>query len=173
MALIKSVRGFSPQIPDSCWMAENATLVGEIILGENCTVWFGAVVRGDVNLIKVGDNVNIQDNVTIHGTFKTASTSIGSNVSIGHNAIVHGCTLEEGVLVGMGAVIMDNAVVGRGAMVAAGSVVLANSVLDAGWIYAGVPAKKIKKVEGKNLEMINRISKSYSKYASWFKDEES
>ncbi|MFY0687331.1 MAG: gamma carbonic anhydrase family protein [Cyclobacteriaceae bacterium] len=172
MALIKKVRGFEPQFDKDCWLAENATIVGEVRLGKNCTVWFGAVVRGDVNAIDVGDNTNIQDNATIHGTFETAPTRIGSNVTIGHNAIVHGCTLEDNVLIGMGSIVMDNAVVKKGSMIAAGAVVLANTVVEENSIYAGVPAKKIKNVEGDNLAMMTRIANNYNKYAGWFKEEE-
>lgn len=172
MALIKSVRGATPQIDESCWLAENATIVGEVVLGEGCTVWFGAVVRGDVNSITVGKHTNIQDNATIHGTYETAATTIGNYVTIGHNAIVHGCTLEDETLVGMGAIVMDNAVIKKGAMIAAGSVVLANTIVEEGMLYAGVPAKPIKKVEGDNLAMMKRIAGNYQKYAGWFKEEE-
>jgi len=172
MALIKSVRGFHPQMGDECWLAENATIVGEVVMGKKCTVWFNAVIRGDVNSITIGDQTNIQDNATIHATFETAPTIIGSNVSIGHNAIVHGCTLEDEVLIGMGAIVMDRAVVKKGAMVAAGSVVLEGTVIDEGMIYAGIPARPIKKVEGKNREMMRRIAGNYLRYSAWFRDEE-
>ncbi len=171
MAIIQEVRGFKPMFGENCWFAENAVVVGEVKMGKNCTVWFSAVVRGDVNSITVGDNVNIQDNATIHGTFEKASTWIGNDVSIGHNAIVHGCTLEANVLVGMGAIVMDNAIVKKGAMIAAGSVVLANTVVEEGMIYGGIPAKPLKKIDQNNLEMMSRISKNYIKYASWFKQE--
>ncbi len=171
MALIKEVRGFSPQLGEDCWLAENATLVGDVILGSQCTVWFNAVIRGDVNYIHIGDRTNIQDNVTIHGTFEKAPTKIGNDVSIGHNAIVHGCTLEDSVLIGMGAMVMDGAVVKNGAIVAAGAVVLEGTIVEENTIYAGVPAKKVKQVEGKNREMLLRIAKNYIKYANWFKDE--
>jgi carbonic anhydrase/acetyltransferase-like protein (isoleucine patch superfamily) len=172
MALIKTLRGHSPSFQSNCWFAETAVLVGDVKMGSNCTIWFNAVVRGDVNSITIGDNTNIQDNATIHGTYETAATVIGSNVSIGHNAIVHGCTLEDNVLIGMGAIVMDNALVKKGAMVAAGSVVLANTIIEENMIYAGVPAKPVKKVEGKNREMMNRIAGNYIKYASWFKENE-
>ena len=171
MALIKSVRGFTPKYEESCWFAENATIVGEVTLGDQCTVWFNAVLRGDVNFIKIGDRTNIQDNATIHGTYEKAPTTIGSDVSIGHNAIVHGCTLEDQVLIGMGAMVMDGAVVKKGAIVAAGAVVLEGTVVEENTIYAGVPAKKVKEVEGKNREMLQRIAGNYLKYAQWFKDE--
>ena len=172
MALIKSVRGLTPKIDESCWLAENATIVGEVVLGEGCTVWFGAVVRGDVNSITVGHHTNIQDNATIHGTYETAATSIGNYVTIGHNAIIHGCTLEDETLVGMGAIVMDNAVIKKGAMIAAGAVVLANTVVEENMLYAGVPAKPVKKVEGDNLAMMKRIAGNYQKYAGWFKESE-
>ncbi len=172
MALIKSVRGFTPKVGKDCWFAENATLVGEVFLGDQCTVWFGAVLRGDVNYIKIGDRTNIQDNVTIHGTFEKSPTSIGSNVSIGHNAIIHGCTLEDEVLIGMGAMVMDGAVVKSGAIVAAGAVVLEGTIVESNSIYGGIPAKKIKELDEKNKEMLKRISNNYLKYAGWFKDEE-
>lgn len=170
MALIKSVRGFTPVYGPECWFAENSTIVGEVIMGKQCTVWFNAVVRGDVNYIKIGDRTNIQDNATIHGTFEKAPTTIGNDVSIGHNAIVHGCTLEDQVLVGMGAMVMDGAVVKTGSIVAAGAVVLEGTIVEENSIYAGVPAKKVKDVDGKNREMLIRIAGNYLKYANWFKD---
>jgi carbonic anhydrase/acetyltransferase-like protein (isoleucine patch superfamily) len=171
MALIKSVRGYTPEIGKECWLAENATIVGEVIMGVQCTVWFNAVIRGDVNYIKIGDRTNIQDNVTIHGTFEKAPTNIGSDVSIGHNAIVHGCTVQDQVLIGMGAMVMDGAVIKTGAIVAAGAVVLEGTIVEENSIYAGVPARKVKDVEGKNREMLLRIAGNYIKYANWFKNE--
>lgn len=169
MALIKPVRGIQPKFGKDCWMAENATIVGEVEMGDQCTIWFNAVVRGDVNYIKIGNKTNIQDNATIHGTYEKAPTNIGNNVSIGHNAIVHGCTLKDEVLVGMGAIVMDNAVVGEGAIIAAGAVVLQNTHVEANTIYAGVPAKKVKTVGPENREMQSRIANNYIKYAGWFK----
>ncbi|MDC1516530.1 gamma carbonic anhydrase family protein [Cyclobacteriaceae bacterium] len=171
MAILKKVRGFSPIYGDKCWFADNAALLGEVILGNGCTVWFGAVVRGDVNTIKIGNNTNIQDNATIHGTYEAAATTIGNNVSIGHNAIVHGCTIEDNVLIGMGSIVMDGAVIKEGAMVAAGAVVLAGTIVASQTVYAGIPAKWIKKVEGENREMMMRIAGNYQKYARWFQDE--
>ncbi|MEQ8582781.1 MAG: gamma carbonic anhydrase family protein [Marinoscillum sp.] len=171
MALIKSVRGYTPEIGKECWLAENATIVGEVTMGAQCTVWFNAVIRGDVNYIKIGDRTNIQDNVTIHGTFEKAPTNIGSDVSIGHNAIVHGCTVQDQVLIGMGAMVMDGAVIKTGAIVAAGAVVLEGTIVEENSIYAGVPARKVKDVEGKNREMLLRIAGNYIKYANWFKNE--
>lgn len=171
MALIRSVKEMTPAYGNACWFAETAVLIGDVILGDDCTVWYNAVVRGDVNYIKVGDRTNIQDNATIHGTYGQAPTTIGSDVSIGHNAIVHGCTLEDEVLIGMGAIVMDGAIVKKGAIVAAGAVVLEGTLIEEGWLYAGIPAKKIKQVEGKNREMQTRIANNYIKYASWFKEE--
>jgi len=166
MAIIKSLKGKTPKMGEGCWFADNAVIVGEVEMGDNCTVWFGAVVRGDVHYI------NIQDNATIHCTYQTAPTTIGSNVSIGHNAIVHGCTLEDNVLVGMGSIVMDNVLVKKGAIIAAGAVVLQNTVVEENSIYAGVPAKKVKTVDASNVAMIERIASNYIKYASWFKDSE-
>lgn len=157
---------------EGCWLADTAVVVGEVEMGKNCTVWFGAVVRGDVHYIRIGDNTNIQDNATIHCTYQKAPTNIGSNVSIGHNAIVHGCTLEDNVLVGMGAIVMDHAVVKSGAIIAAGAVVLQNTVVEENSIYAGVPAKKVKTVDASNVAMMERIASNYIKYASWFQAEE-
>jgi carbonic anhydrase/acetyltransferase-like protein (isoleucine patch superfamily) len=172
MAIIRSVNGKTPEFPDDCWMADTAVVLGDVQMGHHCTIWFGAVVRGDVHWIKIGDNTNIQDNATIHCTYQKAPTSIGSNVSIGHNAIVHGCTLEDHVLIGMGAIVMDHAVVKSGAIVAAGAVVLENTVVEENCIYAGVPAKKVKVADEKNVAMMERIAGNYIKYASWFREEE-
>lgn len=170
MALIKTVRGFSPVFGQNCFLAENATIVGEVVMGDNCSVWFNAVLRGDVNSITIGNNTNIQDNAVIHCTYQTAKTVIGSQVSIGHSALVHGCTLEDNVLIGMGAIVMDHAVVQSGSVIAAGAVVLENTIVEAGYLYAGVPAKKIKPVDDKLKEMLSRISGNYIKYASWFQE---
>ena len=169
MSLILSVRGFAPKIGENCFLAPNSTIVGEVEMGDNCSVWFSAVVRGDVNYIKIGHHTNIQDNATIHGTYQTAPTTIGNYVSIGHNAIVHGCTIESNVLIGMGARVMDNAIVRSGSIVAAGAVVLEGTEIESGWIYAGVPAKKVKPI-GERKEMLERIANNYLKYASWFED---
>ena len=148
MALIKPVRGIEPKIGKDCYLAENATIVGEVEMGDNCSVWFNAVVRGDVNFIKIGDNTNIQDGVVIHGTYQKAPTVIGKNVSIAHNAIVHGCTIEDNVLIGMGAIVMDHSIVKSGSIIAAGAVVLSGTVVESGCIYAGMPARIIKDVDG-------------------------
>jgi len=166
-----SLRGKTPQLGTNCFTAENATIVGDVVCGANCSIWFNAVIRGDVHEIRIGDNTNIQDGVIIHCTYETAPTHIGSNVSIGHRAIVHGCTIHDNVLIGMGAIVMDHAVVPENCIVAAGAVVLENSVLESGYIYAGVPAKKVKKLSTEAFDQnIKRIAKNYSMYASWFEE---
>ncbi len=171
MALILPVRGFSPKFGKDCFLASNATIVGEVEMGDNCSVWFSAVVRGDVNYIRIGHNTNIQDNATIHGTYETAGTTIGNYVSIGHNAIVHGCTIEDNVLIGMGARLMDGVIVRTGSIVAAGAVVLEGTEIESGFIYAGVPAKKVKPI-GERGEMLQRIANNYIKYSGWFMEKE-
>ena len=172
MALIKSVRGFTPEFGDNCYLAENATIVGEVSMGKDCSVWFTAVVRGDVNYIKCGDKVNIQDGAVIHGTYEKAATNIGNNVSIGHRAMVHGCTLNDNVLIGMGAIVMDGVVVGENSIVAAGAVVLEGTQIEPNSIYAGIPAKKVKDLEEKHSrDLIERIANNYVKYSGWFKSE--
>ncbi|RMG84220.1 MAG: gamma carbonic anhydrase family protein [Bacteroidetes bacterium] len=170
MALIKTVRGFTPQWGENVYLAENATLIGDVQMGNDCSVWFQAVVRGDVHAIRIGDKVNIQDGAIIHCTYERAPTHIGNRVSIGHRAIVHGCTLKDNVLVGMGAIVMDHAVVEENVLIAAGAVVLENSVLESGHIYAGVPARKVKKLSPEVFQdNIERIANNYLKYAGWFK----
>ena len=168
MALIREVRGYHPQIDESCWLAENATVIGEVTLGKNCTVWYNAVVRGDVNYIRVGDNVNIQDGAVIHCTYEKAGTTMGNNVSIGHNALVHGCTLMDNVLVGMGAIVMDNVVVHPNSIIGAGAVVLENTIVPEGSIFAGIPAKKVKDADDRTKEIIARTARNYPMYARWF-----
>ena len=169
--LIKSVNGKSPQIPDDCYVAENATIVGEVTFGESCSVWFNAVIRGDVNSISIGNKVNIQDGAVIHCTYKKYPTNIGNNVSIGHNAIVHGCTIHDNVLIGMGAIVMDNCIVESNTIIAAGSVVTQNTHIESGTIYAGIPAKKIKDISQELTSgEINRIADNYVMYSSWFKE---
>lgn len=171
MPIIKPVRGKSPQIPQDCFIAENATIVGEVSMGKQCSIWFSAVVRGDVNYIKMGDKVNVQDGAVIHGTYQKSATNIGNNVSIGHNALVHGCTIKDNVLVGMGSIIMDGAVVESNSIIAAGAVITQNTRVESGSIYAGVPAKKVKDVsEAQVSGEINRIADAYIKYSSWFKE---
>ena len=170
MPYILPLKGFTPKLGENCFIAVNATIVGDVILGNDCSVWFNAVVRGDVNSIIIGNKVNIQDGVCIHCTFEKTKTIIGNNVSIGHNAIVHGCTIEENVLVGMGAIIMDNAYIEKNALIAAGAVVLEGTRVEAGSIYAGVPAKKVKSLAPETFKDMNeRIANNYIKYASWFK----
>lgn len=169
MALVLPVRGIHPEFGANCFLAENATVIGEVSMGDNCSVWFNAVVRGDVHFIKIGDNTNIQDGAIIHCTYQKAPTTIGNGVSIAHNAIVHGCSIEDNVLIGMGAIVMDHVVVQSGSIVAAGSVVLENSIVESGYIYAGTPAKKIKRVDDTMKEVFLRTSNNYIKYAKWFK----
>ncbi|MEO1254618.1 MAG: gamma carbonic anhydrase family protein [Bacteroidota bacterium] len=169
MAHIQEVRGFSPKYGKDCWFAPNSTIVGEVEMGDSCTVWFGAVVRGDVNFIRIGHNTNIQDNVTIHGTYQKAGTTIGSNVSVGHNAVIHGCTIEDNVLIGIGAIVLDDAIVKSGSIIGAGTVVLAGSVVEENSVYGGVPGKKLKAMDEENKEMLGRIAGNYAMYASWFK----
>jgi carbonic anhydrase/acetyltransferase-like protein (isoleucine patch superfamily) len=171
MAVIKPVEGKSPQIPDDCFVAENATIVGDVQMGSQCSVWFSAVVRGDVNYIKMGNKVNVQDGAVIHATYKIAPTNIGNNVSIGHNAIVHGCTIHDNVLVGMGSIIMDDCVIESNSIIAAGAVVTQNTHVESGSIYAGVPAKKVKDISQELISgQIDRISNNYIKYSGWFKE---
>ncbi len=170
MALIKSVRNKTPQFGSNCFLAENATLVGAVKMGNDCSVWFSAVVRGDVNDIIIGDKVNIQDGAVIHCTYEKTKTVIGNNVSIGHNAVVHGCTIHDNVLIGMGSIVMDNAIIESNCILAAGAVVTQNQRLESGFIYAGVPAKKIKAVsEDLKKGEISRIADNYLTYSSWFK----
>jgi|TARA_B110000240_G_C13476781_1_gene443485 carbonic anhydrase/acetyltransferase-like protein (isoleucine patch superfamily) len=168
--LIKTVRGFTPSFGERCFIAENATLIGDLIMGNDCSIWYQAVIRGDVNTIRIGNEVNVQDGAVIHATYKTAPTIIGNKVSIGHNAIVHGCTIGDNVLVGMGSIIMDHSIVGSNSIIAAGAVVTKNTIISPGSIYAGIPAQRIKKIDP-NLHgnEIKRIAQNYLKYASWFK----
>lgn len=168
MAIVKSVRGFTPEMGSQCFLAENAVVVGDVRMGNNCTVWFNAVVRGDVNSITIGNNTNIQDGAVIHCTYQKSKTVIGDNVSIGHTAVVHGCTIEDNVLIGMGAIVMDDAVIGTGSVVAAGAVVLAGTHVEPGTIYAGMPARKVKDVEENMTAVIERTAKNYPMYAEWF-----
>ena len=169
MAIIKSVRGFTPKFGSNCFFAENAVVVGEVTMGNNCTVWFNAVVRGDVHSITIGDNTNIQDGAIIHCTYQKAKTVIGSNVSIAHNAIVHGCTVEDNVLIGMGAIIMDDAVIGTNSVIAAGAIILPRTHVEPGSMYAGNPAKRMKEISDEMIEVIQRTARNYPMYAEWFK----
>ncbi len=171
MAIIKTLRGKKPQMGENCFLAENAVVVGDTVMGNNCSVWFGAVLRGDVNCIKIGDNVNIQDNAVIHGTFEKCATNIGNNVSIAHGAIVHGCTIHDNVLIGMNAVVLDDAIIQSNSIVAAGAVVTKGTVVESGSIFAGSPAKKIKEISIELIEgEINRIAKNYHTYSGWYKE---
>lgn len=168
--IIKEVNGKYPVIPDDCFVADNATILGDVTFGSECSVWFNAVVRGDVHYIKIGNKVNIQDGAVIHCTYKKHATEIGNNVSIGHNAIVHGCTLHDNVLIGMGAIVMDGCVVESNSIVAAGSVITQGTTVESGTIYAGVPARKIKDIDQSDFAgEIDRISNNYVMYASWLK----
>ncbi len=170
MPVILPVEGKSPRFGNDCYVAPNATIVGDVEMGEQCSIWFNTVIRGDVNYIRMGNKVNVQDNAVIHCTYQKYATTIGHNVSIGHNAVVHGCTLHDNVLIGMGAIVMDNAVVHSNTIIAAGAVVLENTVCEAGSIYAGVPAKKVKDISQDLIHgEIDRIANNYVKYSSWFK----
>ena len=173
MPLLLSVKGVSPVFGQNCYIAPNATIVGDVTMGDDCSIWFNSVVRGDVNSIHMGNKVNIQDGAVIHCTYQKTKTLIGNNVSIGHNAIVHGCTVHDNVLIGMGAIIMDNAEIGSHSIIAAGAVVLEGVKVEAGSIYAGVPAKKVKNVPEELIRgEINRIANNYVMYSSWFKEDE-
>ena len=171
MALIKELNGKIPVLGENCFLADTAQLIGDVVAGDNCSFWFGAVVRGDVHYIRIGNNVNIQDNATIHCTYKKAPVNIGNNVSIAHNAVVHGCTIHDNVLVGIGAIILDGAVIESNTIIAPGAVVTKGTIVKSGSIYAGIPAKKIKDLSPELLKgEINRIADSYAMYASWYKD---
>jgi carbonic anhydrase/acetyltransferase-like protein (isoleucine patch superfamily) len=172
MALIKPVKGIHPKIGNDCFLAENSTIVGDVVMGDQCSIWFNAVVRGDVNSIRMGNKVNVQDGAVIHCTYEKTKVNIGNNVSIGHNALVHGCTIHDNVLIGMGAIVMDNCEIGSNTIVAAGAVVLENTKVEPGVIYAGVPAKKVKDINQELINgEINRIANNYIMYSGWFKEE--
>lgn len=171
--LVKSVRGFTPFYGKSCFFAENATLIGDVQMGDECSVWFQAVVRGDVNQIRIGNRVNIQDGAVIHATYEESTTQIGNHVSIGHNAIVHGCTIKDHVLIGMGSIVMDHCIIESNSIIAAGAVLPQGTHVPAGSIYAGVPAKKIKNIEDSlQQKELERIANNYLMYASWFQKEQ-
>lgn len=171
MKIIKTINGNIPQIPEDCFVAENATIVGEVSMGKECSVWYNAVIRGDVHFIKMGNKVNVQDGAIIHATYQKSPTTIGNNVSIGHNAIVHGCTIHDNVLIGMGSIIMDDCVVESNSIIAAGAVVTKNTHVKSGSIYAGIPAKKVKDISKELISgEINRIANNYVEYSSWFKE---
>ncbi len=169
--LIKTINGKSPVLGTDCFIAENATIVGDVTMGDQCSIWFNAVVRGDVHYIKMGNKVNVQDGAVIHCTYKKSPTTIGNNVSIGHNAIVHGCTVHDNVLIGMGSIVMDDCIIESNSIIAAGAVLTKGTVVPSGSIFAGMPAKKIKEVSAaQSAGEIDRIAESYVHYASWFKD---
>lgn len=173
MPIIRPVKGKQPVIPKDCFVAQNATVVGEVELGAQCSIWFNAVIRGDVHYIKIGNKVNIQDGAVIHATYQKSPTTIGNNVSIGHNAIVHGCTIKDNVLIGMGSIVMDDCIIESNSIIAAGAVVTKGTHVEAGSIYAGMPAKKIKSVsQDLTSGEIDRIANNYVKYSSWFQDSE-
>jgi carbonic anhydrase/acetyltransferase-like protein (isoleucine patch superfamily) len=171
MAVILPCLDKSPQFGSGCFIAPNATVIGDVIMGVECSVWFNAVIRGDVNYIRMGNRVNVQDGAVIHCTYQKNATEIGNNVSIGHNAIVHGCTIKDFVLIGMGAIVMDRCIVQSNSIIAAGAVVLEDTVIEAGSIYAGVPARKVKDISKDTIHgEIERIANNYTKYASWFSE---
>jgi carbonic anhydrase/acetyltransferase-like protein (isoleucine patch superfamily) len=171
MALIKSVRGFTPEIGADCFLADNATIIGDVVIGKDCSVWFNTVLRGDVNSIRVGNNVNIQDGAVLHTLYQKSVIEIGDNVSIAHNAVIHGAKISSNVLVGMGAIVMDHAVIGENCIIAAGAVVLSNSVVEPNTVWGGNPAKKIKDIEPQqSSDMIQRIASNYKMYSSWYSE---
>jgi len=170
VALIKTLNGKSPKIGEECFLAETATLIGDVEIGKNCSIWYNAVLRGDVHYIKIGNNTNIQDNAVVHATYKKSPTNIGNNVTIAHGAIVHGCTICDNVMIGMNAVVLDDVVVESNTIIAAGSVVTKGTIVQSGCVYAGIPAKKIKEISKELLEgEIIRIANAYEMYAGWYK----
>jgi len=170
MAIIKSVRGFEPKFGKDCFFAENSAIIGDVIMGDSCSIWFSAVLRGDVNSIRIGNNVNIQDNASLHTLYKKSTIEIGDNVSVGHNAVIHGAKINNNVLVGIGAIVLDDVEIGENTIIAAGAMVKSGTKVEANSIYAGVPAKKVKDIEpSQTKEMINKIANNYSMYASWYK----
>ncbi|RZL06046.1 MAG: gamma carbonic anhydrase family protein [Pedobacter sp.] len=168
MPVILPVKGVTPIIGTDCFIADNATIVGDIVIGNKCSVWFNAVIRGDVNAIRIGDETNIQDGAVLHATYQKASTTVGSRVSIGHNAIVHGCVIRDNVLIGMGAIVMDHAEVQSFCIIAAGAVVLENTICETGHLYAGTPARKVKPLTEQQIELLKKLPDNYNMYAAWF-----
>ncbi|MEG1546899.1 MAG: gamma carbonic anhydrase family protein [Bacteroides sp.] len=172
MALIKSVRGFSPKFGEDCFLADNATIIGDVIMGNECSIWFSTVLRGDVNSIRIGNKVNIQDGSVLHTLYEKSTLEIGNNVSVGHNVTIHGACIKDGALIGMGSTILDHAVIGEGAIIAAGSLILSNTIVEPGSIWGGVPAKFIKKVDPEQAKELNqKIANNYLMYAGWYKGE--
>ena len=173
MAIIKSVRGFTPEIGENCYLADNAAIIGDVVMGRDCSIWFGAVLRGDVNSIRIGNGVNIQDGSVLHTLYQTSTLEIGDNVSVGHNVTIHGAAVRDNALIGMGSTLLDNVVVGEGAIVAAGAVVTSGTVIGPNELWAGVPAKFVKKVDPEQSRELNqRIARQYLMYASWYKESE-
>ena len=173
MALIKSVRGFTPQIGENCYLAENATIIGDVVIGNDCSIWFNTVLRGDVNYIRIGNGVNIQDGSVLHTLYEKSTVEIGDFVSVGHNVTIHGAHIKDYALIGMGSTLLDHAIVGEGAIVAAGSLVLSNTVIEPFSIWGGVPAKFIKKVDPEQSKELNqKIAHNYLMYSGWFKESE-
>lgn len=174
MALIKSVRGFTPKIGENTYLAENATIIGDVEIGRDCSIWFNTVLRGDVNSIRIGDRVNIQDGTVIHTLYQKSVSILGNDVSIGHNVVIHGAEIKAGALIGMGAIVLDHSVIGEGAIIAAGSVVLTGTKVEPGCIYAGVPAKFVKKADpSQSKEMNQKIANNYLMYSGWYKEDDS
>lgn len=170
MSLQKSIHGISPQFGKDCWLAETATVIGQVVMGDSCSVWYNVVIRGDVNTITMGNKVNVQDGVIIHCSYEKAKTVIGNNVSIGHKAIVHGCTIKDHVLIGMGAIVMDNAIIHSNSIIAAGSVVLENTIVEEGSLYAGIPAKRVKTLDiSQTKETLQKMADNYAMYATWYR----
>lgn len=171
MALVKKVRGFIPRIGENCFLAETAVVIGDVIIGDFCSIWYNSVIRGDVNSIRIGNNVNIQDGAVLHTLYEKSQVHIGDNVTVGHNAIIHGAKISNNVLIGMGATILDNAEIGENTIIAANALVLSDAKLESNSIYAGIPAKKIKTIEAEqSKEIIHKIANNYSIYAEWYKE---
>lgn len=171
MSIIKKVRGYTPQYGKNCFFAENSVIVGDVVMGDDCSVWFSAVLRGDVNSIRIGNKVNIQDGAVLHTLYEKSTINIGDNVSIGHNAVIHGAKIEKNVLIGIGAIVLDHAVIGENSIIAAGALVKTGTVVEPNSIYAGIPAKKVKQIEPEQTkEMINKIANNYLMYSSWYKE---
>jgi carbonic anhydrase/acetyltransferase-like protein (isoleucine patch superfamily) len=168
--IIKKLNGIEPRFGKKCFFAENVVIVGDVTMGNECSIWYNAVIRGDVHYIKMGNKVNVQDGAIIHATYKTSPTNIGNNVSIGHNAIVHGCTIHDNVLIGMGAIVMDDCIVESNSIIAAGAVVMKNTIVKSGSVFGGIPAKKLKDISEELISgEISRIANNYVKYANWYR----